>query len=99
MELIWLPFLLGVLLLVLRPLRENAKARTAYVTASLLLECGAAVRTALGPGFSLTLGHLADNLLIAVKVDSLSRVFLVMGAAIWLLAGVFAFGYLRDDKR
>ncbi len=99
MELIWIPLLLGTLLLAIPPLRRNKTARTAYVLASLLLESGLAVRTALSPGMSATLCRLANDVVISLQLDGLSRLFLVMCAGLWLLTGIFAFGYLRNDAR
>lgn len=99
MEIIWLPFLLGLVLLVLRPLRANRAAFTAYTAASLLLTCGLAAYRALSPGFSASIGRLAPNLELVLKMDGLSRLFLLLCAGLWLVCGVFAFGYLRDDAR
>lgn len=99
MEIIWLPFLLGLVLLALRPLRRSPAACTAYTAASLALTCGLAVRRALSPGLSVTLGALADQLVIALEMDGLSRLFLILTAVLWLLCGVFAFGYLKGDPR
>ncbi len=98
MEIIWLPLLLGGFLMAARPLRENRPAMTAYAAAALVLECGLAAFRALSPGFSVTLGWLAEDVEIALAMDGLSRLFLLLCSALWLVCGVFSFGYLRKDK-
>ena len=98
MEIIWLPLLLGGFLMAARPLRENHPAMTAYAAAALVLECGLAAFRALSPGFSVTLGWMAEDIEIALAMDGLSRLFLLLCSALWLVCGVFSFGYLRKDK-
>lgn len=98
MEIIWLPLLLGGFLMAARPLRENRPAMTAYAAAALVLECGLAAFRALSPGFSVTLGWMAEDIEIALAMDGLSRLFLLLCSALWLVCGVFSFGYLRKDK-
>jgi len=78
MEIIWLPLLLGGFLMAARPLRENRPAMTAYAAAALVLECGLAAFRALSPGFSVTLGWMAEDIEIALAMDGLSRLFLLL---------------------
>lgn len=99
MSLLFVPILLGAVLLALRPLRENEGARTAYVTVALLVNTALALRVIVQPEFGMNLWHLTSDLAISLHMDALSRVFIAVTAALWLLAGLFSFGYLKGDKR
>ncbi len=91
METILVPVLLGAVLLAVKPLREGAGGRAAFVTLSLLLQCALAVRAAMSPQAARSL-HLTEDVLLLLQPDGLSGVFLVMTAVLWALAGVFSFG-------
>lgn len=98
METILVPVVLGAVLLAVKPLREGAGGRAAFVTLSLLLQCALAVRAAMSPQAARSL-HLTEDVLLLLQPDGLSGVFLVMVAVLWALAGVFSFGYLKNDRR
>lgn len=94
------PLVLGAVLLLVRPLRENPSARKAYTAGALLIDLGLVIRMLTMPDMlPVALFWLTTDLPIVLHQDLLSKVFLVMTSVLWLAAGVFSFGYLKGDRR
>jgi len=68
------------------------------VTAVLAAEAAIVVGTACFAESAVSLWHFADGLELLIRTDALSKLFGVLTAVIWLLAGVYAFDYMKGDE-
>ncbi|MCQ2457130.1 MAG: proton-conducting membrane transporter [Clostridia bacterium] len=50
------------------------------------------------PGKELTLWRITDVLRITVRIDSLSRFFLILVGTVWTLVGFYAFEYMEHEE-
>ena len=92
---ILLPFIGGIF--VFRQRDEHARNRT-VLTLCVLTAAAAAVLCVL-PARELRLMTIQGSLYLALENDLLSKLFLVLISAVWLLAAVFAGPYLRHAGR
>ena len=67
------------------------------VTAFLVIEAALAAAVAFMPEAAVSFWHFADGLEIFMRTDVLSRIFGVLTAVIWLLAGIYAFDYMKGE--
>lgn len=88
--LILLPALAALLLPLARRFREP------FVLAALLLEAGGAVWLLLQKSARLHLFNMTAALPVGLKMDGVSKLFLLIAVVGYLLAGVYAFRYLKE---
>lgn len=95
--LILLPLLSGGILAVWRP--ESNKARNAFVAAALGLEALLTILALAGPETELPLFALTDTLTLGLRLDGVSKLFLMLSGFGFLFAGVYAFRYMAHAGR
>lgn len=66
--------------------------------AGLLITAVFAVLAVLGSGGEVQVLKLGENMKIFFKIDALGRLFAVVVSIVWILAGVFAFEYMKHEK-
>ncbi len=95
---VFAPVAAGLMMLTFRPKESTNK--------KILIEClmvflAAAVwYLALNtPQKSFTLIRITENFAVRFKIDGFSKLFSVMSASMWVLVTVYAFEYMKDDKR
>ena len=88
--LILLPALAALLLPLARRFREP------FVLAALLLETAGAVWLLLQKSAQLHLFNMTAALPVGLRLDGVSKLFLLIAAVGYLLAGVYAFRYLKE---
>ncbi len=93
-----LPILCGILAGNLKGLKERGKVRV-WTAVSMTVSSAAMILTAiLLPGKELTLWDLTETLHITLRVDSLSRFFLILVGTVWTLVGFYAFEYMAHEE-
>ena len=70
-----------------------------YVLAILVLEAAAVTGLLLSPASELTVLAMSDSLVLALRMDGVSRLFLAVAAYGYLLTGIYAFRYLAHGGR
>ena len=100
----WLmvPVFLPVLLGLIYPYKKWLKSRTqrvVYVGVSLVL-CGllslAVILSAGEEAF--TLWSMTDALTITFRIDGTSKLFAVLTTVVWVIVGIYAFGYMKHEE-
>lgn len=94
-----LPILAGLCMLCLPVFKKNGLARRAAAAAALLLHTVVVWMLILKGGSSLLLFHLTDKLPVYFRIDGVSALFAGLTSFIWLMAGLFAFGYMKHEER
>ena len=94
-----LPLAAGLLLWLVRPLGDNARARTALTSAVLAAEVLLVVRLLAGPDESCYVWTLTSSLNIYLHLDAMGRLFAGLTACLWLISGVFSFRYMAHEGR
>ncbi|NLI20664.1 MAG: proton-conducting membrane transporter [Clostridiales bacterium] len=92
-----LPAVFG-LLCGLAPAFRGRKARHAWVTLGLVAAFGLTLALCATGDGSVTLFTLGATIPIIARSDALSRLFAVLVSGMWLVAGVYSFGYLEHDS-
>ncbi len=95
---ILLPLLSGAAM----PLLRKAEKRTVRlcVLAALALEAAAATALILTPsGEALRLFAMSDTLVLALRMDAVSKLFLAVAAWGFLFSGIYAFRYMAHGER
>ena len=64
----------------------------------LALEAALAVGIACLPETAASIWKFADGLELLIRTDALSKLFGVLTAVIWLLAGIYAFDYMKGEE-
>lgn len=98
---IFMPILMGVLVLMGKGFRKNRRLLVGTVAAVLAAE-GLLVFAALFRGGACTLLPLTDAITVSFAVDGVSRLFAALTAVMWLLVGIYSFSYMthgRDEFR
>lgn len=95
--LILLPLLGGATLAILRP--KNDRTRHIIVAAFLSAEAVLSLFVLLGADQTLRLFAITDTLTVALRVDGVSRLFLLLAVFGFLFAGVYAFRYMPHAGR
>lgn len=98
---IFVPILMGLLVLTGKGFRRNRRLLTGTVAAVLAVE-EILVLIALAGGGECTLFPLTDAVTIGFAVDGISRLFAALTAVVWLLVGIYSFSYMthgRDEFR
>ncbi|MCD7830477.1 MAG: proton-conducting membrane transporter [Clostridiales bacterium] len=93
-----LPIVVGVLLMVFPPRQRNVML--GIVFAALAVDLGLAIWVALQPedALRLTLVTVTEGLTFYFQVDTVSKLFSVLVAFVWLLAGLAAFEYMGHEE-
>lgn len=86
----------GLLSLVLR--RASKRGLHLVAGTALVLEALLVTALCLRPEASAVLFSMTDRLVISLRMDGISRLFLLIAAWGYLAAGLFAFRYLRDSE-
>ena len=94
---ILLPVACGLLLLVPRPLQHPTGRRVLLGTA-LTVQMVLTGILAIQPDMGFTLFYITDKLPVMFSLDNLSRVFSLLAAAMFLLAGIYSFEYMKHEK-
>ena len=83
------------------PLLRGRSKRTLHlcVLAILVLEAAAVTGLLLSPASELTVLAMSDSLVLALRMDGVSRLFLAVAAYGYLLTGIYAFRYLSHGGR
>jgi len=93
---ILLPALAGILVKLLK--FPSRRAMTLFTGTALALEAAAATALSLSEPDTLLLFSMTDTLKVSLRMDGTSRLFLLIGAWGFLLAGIFAFRYLEGEE-
>ena len=94
---VFFPITAGLFTAVFFRAKDRRKAMTVLVSVSLVLELLLTLLCLMRPDGFLSLWRLTDTLEIAFAVDSMSRIFSGLAAAVWLLVGIFAFSYMKEE--
>ncbi len=94
---ILLPAAAGILLPILRP--KERRLMNIFVVASLAAELLLAVLLCLQEEAGCTLFSMTPLLTVELKLDAVSRLFLLVSSAGYLLAGIFAVRYLDHEEK
>ncbi len=78
---------------------KSDKKRNIYILIVLAATAAASVFCAIGGKSSFTVLSVTSSLTIAFSVDELSIFFSVFSCSIWLLAGIYSFGYMSHDAK
>lgn len=93
-----LPVLSGLILLFLQGKIKNRTLKCTAVFLVLALTGAFVLRLIFAEDCAFTLWNLTDMLELVMRVDNLTRLFVGMTAAAWLLGGVFAFEYMKHEE-
>lgn len=94
---VFVPVLMGVLVLTGKGFRNNRKLLVGTVAAVLVIEA-LLVFAALAGGGSCTFLLLTDTITIGFAVDGVSRLFAALTVVMWLLVGVYSFSYMTHER-
>lgn len=92
---VFFPIIMGIALLVLRKIKRNVLIA---LTAAGLVITAISVLVVLGSGeMAYTLFSLTSMLPVYFRVDLLGRLFASAVTIVWVLAGIFAFEYMKHE--
>ena len=94
---ILVPFFWGLFLL-LAPAFRSRKALVAATGLGLAVAAVLGLATAFGGESQLMLLSFGKNLDLYFRVDDLGRLFAAVVILVWVLAGVYAFEYMKHEK-
>lgn len=92
-----LPILAGIAMLVGKGFKNGKKLRNTWLLSVLTAEL-LAVFAAISAEGSLTLWRLTDTIALTLRVDGVSRLFAVLTASVWLLAGLYMVSYMDYEN-
>lgn len=93
---VFFPVIYGAVMLLAPGLKERSSlVKTTAV--GLVLTAVFAVAALLGDG-NIEMLKLGENIKIYFRIDNLGRLFAVVVSLVWLLAGYFAFEYMKHEK-
>lgn len=90
--------LLGILMWILPVLKRNRKAMVIYTMIALCIGGVSNLLIILNGELCFTIATLTDGVSIALRSDELSRFFAVLMLFVWILVGVYSFGYMEHEK-
>ena len=93
-----LPILAGLLLLIL-PEWKSRKGMYAYVGTILVLTGVFVILDCLGESSGFVLFYLTKTLPVYFKLDGMGKLFAAAVTVVWLLAGFFAFEYMKHEQK
>lgn len=91
------PIIAGVMVGTLRI--QNRSTKLWLVAAALVLELGCALVLMGMEGRYIVLFSMTDTLSVALKMDGVSKLFMLVASLGYLLAGVFSFKYMTHSER
>lgn len=94
---IFLPMIVGITLMLLKNKSRDFKLKLTLTT--LILECIFVLCLILIPFKTYTLLNMSNLLKVDIKVDALSKVFLLIDSFGFLIAGIFAFKYTETEEK
>ena len=92
-----LPLLWGAVLLLLPEFKSRCTL-LALSAMGLILTAGLGVAAMLGGETELFLFSFGRNLSVFFRIDELSRLFAAVVIFVWLVAGFYAFGYMKHER-
>lgn len=93
---ILLPIAATALLLLLKP---EGRGKRVFLAGTLALEAAMATALAFAGEGEMTLFSMTEKLVVALRVDGISRLFLLIAAYGYLLSGVFALRYMEHEGK
>ena len=94
---ILLPMLSGVLLPVLK--LRNRKGKLLFVAAVLTAEAALVTVLAFRPAAEITLFKMTETLAVALRMDTVSKLFMLIASYAFLASGIFSFKYMEDEEK
>ncbi len=94
---VFLPIVWGLALLVKKP--KKRAWMVGYVAAGLFLTAAAVCKVLWAGEVSCTLFHLTNALPVYFKVDTIGRFMAGLVSIVWVLAGIYAFVYMRHEHK
>ena len=94
---IFVPILWGLMLL-LNPNFKNRKNLLVITGAGLIVTAVLAILVILGKDTELLLFSMGETMNIFFRIDAVSRLFAVVVTVVWVLAGFYAFEYMKHEK-
>lgn len=94
---ILVPVFWGISLLI-RPEFQKRSSLVLYTGAGLLVTAVLALLVITGSGCEIRLFSLGENMDIFFKVDNVGRLFALVVTVIWVLAGFYAFEYMKHEN-
>ena len=94
---ILIPAVCGILLPILR--LKDRRIQNIFVIAALAAELLSVVLLCLQKDASCTLFAMTSLLSVKLRLDAVSRLFLIVSSAGYLLAGIFAVRYLDHEEK
>lgn len=94
---VFFPILAGVLLLIGKEPKRRHTMRI-YVGGVLIVTALTGLFLVLGQEVSFTLFSLTSRLPVYFKLDDMGKLFFVPAGIVWTAAGIFSFGYLKEQK-
>lgn len=91
------PVLAGLIAALFGKTGISDKAAQIFITAFLAVET-VLVFACLGGDRALYVGQINKDLVVFFEVDTLSSVFAGLVVSVWLLVGIYSFGYLEEDS-
>lgn len=94
---IFFPILWGVGILI-KPEFKNRKTLVAVTGVGLVITVGLVLAVLFGGDMECLLFTIGKNMNIYFQVDALGRMFAVVVTVVWVLAGFYAFEYMKHEK-
>ena len=94
---IFLPMIMAIVLPLLKNKERSFKLKLTLTT--LIIECLFVILLIAIPFDGYTLLKMSDLLKVDVKVDALSKVFMIIDSFGFLIAGIFAFKYTETEEK
>ena len=91
-----LPVVVGISLPILKI--KNKTVKYSYIILALLAELGLVIALILGESEAFTLFAMTDTLKVEMKIDEVSKLFMIIGSAGFLLSGIFALKYMEHEE-
>ncbi len=93
-----LPIVSGLVLGLWRPFGDNARRRTLFTSAVLVLNALAVLPVLLGSETELVLFRLSEALPIFLRTDETGKFFTGLMALVWCAAGLYSFAYMKEEE-
>lgn len=90
------PMVCGILVMWL-PVFKRRGAMVFFVSAAMLANAAAVFILLAQPDLRLEAFNFTDTLMLLFKIDNLSRLFAALVSVIWIIAGAYAFEYMKHE--
>lgn len=91
------PIALGLIMLI-SPEFKKRKSMLWLSGTGLVITAALAFCVIIGSGTGVTILEIGENMDIYFKVDNLGRIFATIVTIVWVLAGLYAFEYMKHEK-